>query len=974
MDKSLKALCDALKRIISYLKPQNNPVSFLLITGKINQGKTALLRQSNLTHYPIDGESSANFFYNQQGVILELGEAWLNQTENLIANTLKQLNRCHKSVRISGFIICVDANELLRVEPNQLPEYCKSHAQLLERFALALGYFVDTALLFTKLDALAGFSDFFQTDHPTELAKPLGFSLGLIKQRKKLLEIFRHRFDQMIEVLGQQTINKLHPARSTIKRTLIREFPLQLASLRVPAQAFLQNLPLNLFRIKAVYFTSSEQGGLSVDRLNKKIEKEYALTIQDKFPQSNNYRAYFIEGALKAFQEQTKRYIPQIPTSQKWLAGLSVGVLGIFLVWILQQHSKTTRLLDEASKELLTYETLFGQSNDKVPALYHLSLASSKLDQIPRNIISVPTIERLKTQLRTNTVNRLNDDFVPELLSNIEQILTDPSQSQIARYDALKIYLMLAKLEHYSEKLVTNWFINYWQGSSQQRSIDKQVLLLSNALKQPFQPFAINHQLVSDVRNYLNALPATYLYYTLAKNHFSQKKLGLDFKGFDLPIRELPFYYTKAGFKVEMAELPKIAAQLQEENWVLARQDLNDLLLSLEEAYCFEYLTWWQNFIRHTKPMHFQDYHQARQLTQTLHQGNTVNKLIELIQQQTGPEINEAPSHFNETVASHFTNLSLMSATAANELSQNLIELEKFVTTLSLINDQGRTVFEMTKSRFMGTSYSDPLSALYNRAKQLPEPVAEWAKQLADDSWFIFINESKGYLNSQWKRIVYKTYQHSIAAHYPLDPSQNNEVDLAEFDQFFAPHGTLNSFVNNNIKPFLDTSGPQWHPKELNGYVLPISNNTINELIRANVISNMFFPDGSAASKIEFSLQKINLDPIVANLELSIGNITLKDNQNSDSYTEFNWPQSNAKLSLSSIEGNHFELAETGPWAFFKMLQKVNVLVDSNDSSSLQILFEVNGNSGRYVLKTQNPINPFSPGILTGFELNPEVT
>lgn len=974
MDKSLNVLCEALKKILHHLKPQSNPISFLLMTGKINQGTTTLLRQSNLTHYPIDGESNAHFFYNQQGVILELGEAWLNQTENLIGRTLKQLNRCHKSVRISGVMICVDASELLKVEPANLLEHCKSHAQLLERFAQGLGYPVDAALLFTKLDGLAGFSDFFQTDHLTELAKPLGFSLGHVKHRRKLLEIYRQRFEQMIEVLGQQTINKLHPARSTIKRTLIREFPLQLASLRVPAQSFLQNLPLNLFHIKAIYFTSAEQGGHSVDRLNKKIEHEYALAIQDKFPQSNNYRPYFIEGALKAFQEQTKRYISHTSSRQKWLVGFAAGVIGLSLVWILQQHFKTTRLLDEASKELLAYETLFGQSSDKTSALYHLSLATNKLDQIPTSLISIPTIELLKTQLRSNTAHRLTDNFVPEMIASIEQILTNPSLSQIDRYQALKIYLMLAEPEHYSEEEVTSWFTHYWKTSSQQQNIDKQFLLLQNALKQPLQPLTINRQIVSDVRNYLNALPATYLYYTLAKNKFSQEKEEISVKGFDLPVKELPKYYTKDGFHDEVAEIPKIAAQLQQENWVLARQDLNNLPDSLEEAYFFEYLTWWQNFIKHTKPLHVQDYQQAKELTEILHKDNSVQKLIELIQQQTGPELSDGPSQFNEKIASHFTNFNLISASATKELSQNLSELEKFLTTLSLINDQGKSVFELTKNRFMNGSLSDPLSNLFNRSKQLPEPVAEWTKQLAGDCWFIFISESKNYLNHQWQEFVYKDYQQSIAAHYPLDPTQTNEVNLDEFDQFFAPHGRLNSFVNNYIKPFLDTSGPQWHPKELNGYVLPISNSTINELIRANVISNMFFPDDSGRSKIEFSLQKINLDPIVANIELSIGDTTLKDNQNSDSYKQFNWPQSNAKLTLHSIDGHRFELAESGPWAFFKMLQKVNVLVDSNDSSSLQILFEVNGNSGRYVLKTQNPINPFSPGILTGFDLKPEIT
>ena len=52
------------------------------------------------------------------------------------------------------------------------------------------------------------------------------------------------------------------------------------------------------------------------------------------------------------------------------------------------------------------------------------------------------------------------------------------------------------------------------------------------------------------------------------------------------------------------------------------------------------------------------------------------------------------------------------------------------------------------------------------------------------------------------------------------------------------------------------------------------------------------------------------------------------------------------------------------------MLQKVNVLVDEENSGSLQILFEINGNSGRYLLKTENPVNPFIPGILNGFNLS----
>ncbi|WED43635.1 type IVB secretion system protein IcmF [Legionella cardiaca] len=974
MDNSLNALCDALKRILSYLKPQTNAISFLLLTGKISQGKTTLLRQANLTHYPVDTENNANFFYNQQGVILELGEAWLNQSENLLTYTLKQLNRCHSNVRITGIVLCVDSGELLLTEPIQLLERCKSHTQLLERFGRSLGYCVDTALILTKLDTLAGFCDFFQTDHVNDLAKPLGFSLAATKQKNNLLEHYRQQFDQMIEVLGHQIINKLHPARSSVKRTLIREFPLQLASLRVPVQSLVQNITLQFFRLQAIYFTSAEQGGLSVDKLNKKIQHEYALAVQDRFPQANNYRAYFIDGAIRAIQEQTKRYTAQMGATQKWLIGLGTGIVGLSLVWVIQQHLKTSRLLDEASKELITYEMFLGQANDKTSALYHLSLASTKLQQIPTNILSVSVVEQLKRQLYSNAKHRLHDDFLPELITGIEKIILDPAQTQIARYQALKIYLMLGEPEHYSEAEVTRWFSDYWKANNQQNTMHKKLLLLQNALRQPMQPIRINRQLISDVRNYLNALPATYLYYTLAKNTFPSSTKTIVVEGFELPNRDLPYYYTKAGFREIIAALPTVSARLQRENWVLARQDLNNLHSQLEQAYCFEYVTWWQNFIRRTKPFHYQNYQQARQLTQSLYRTNAMSTLIKLIQQNTAPEPNENAVLFNQKIANEFTNLNLMSDSAANELTLNINELEKFLTTLSLVNDKGRTAFDLTKARFQGGTASDPLSTLYNRARQLPEPVATWAKQIADDTWYIFISESKSYLNQQWQQMVYNDYKMTIANRYPLDPLQTEEVSLIDFDRFFSPHGTLNTFVSNYLKPFLDTSNPQWQPKEVNGYVMPIASEITNELIRANVITNMFFSADNETSKIEFSLQKINLDPVVANLQLTIGQKTLTDNQGSDSFTQFSWPQSNAKLSLDSIEGNHYELEEIGPWAFFKMLQKVNVLVDSEDSASLQILFEVNGNSGRYLLKTQNQINPFSPGILTGFILKPEVT
>ena len=225
------------------------------------------------------------------------------------------------------------------------------------------------------------------------------------------------------------------------------------------------------------------------------------------------------------------------------------------------------------------------------------------------------------------------------------------------------------------------------------------------------------------------------------------------------------------------------------------------------------------------------------------------------------------------------------------------------------------------------------------------------------------------YINQQWQQTVYQEFQNAIAKRYPFDSAQQEEIAITDFNHFFSTNGSLNTFTENFIKPFLDVSSPEWKTKAVNDSVLPISPETIDTLVRANIITNMFFPYQSNESRIDFSLQKINLDPVVASLVLEIGDTRLTDNQSSESLIRFSWPQPGAKLALDSIEGNHYELAEQGTWALFKLLEKVNVLIDEQDSSSLQILFEVNSNSGRYLLKTNNQVNPFTPGILNGFVL-----
>lgn len=403
MKEKIDILCDGIKKILNQLKPQSTPFSFILITGITKEGKTTLLHQSKLYAYTFDADYNLNLFYNDHGIILEIDDEWINRSENLLANTFKRINQCHPKCRISGLLLCIDCAQLLSVEASQLSEHCTSYVEHLHRISQALGYRIDTGIIFNKIDVLVGFSEFFQSEHQNDLIKPLGFSILQANYRKQFLDQFHRQFDTMLETLGQQIISKLHPARSSAKRTLIREFPLQLSSLRIPIQTILQDISPTLCRLRAIYLTSAEQGGISIDRLNKKIEMEYALVVQDKYPQSNNYRPYFIQGAFASFQKSTKYHLPRFYVQYRTISLATFSTVGLLLIGILYHHINTTRLLNETNKELINYELSLNKENAHNEALYHLSLAQAKLDTMRANPLTSGVINELQNQVQYGT-------------------------------------------------------------------------------------------------------------------------------------------------------------------------------------------------------------------------------------------------------------------------------------------------------------------------------------------------------------------------------------------------------------------------------------------------------------------------------------------------------------------------------------------------------------------------------------------
>ena len=965
MSKSTHLLTDALKKIMNALKPHQKPRSFLLFIGLSQQGKTALMRQSPLQYIHVTGEHPADIFYNDAGIILDLSHAWISNNNALLQHTLKEINRCHKSFRITGLLLAINLDDLCIQDPDALKATLQRHVNLVKRFGHAINHRVPLMIVLTHLDGVAGFSDFFQQDHRNELANPLGFSLEWTKLAHKLVNDYSQKFDQFIQTLEQQILSKIHPVRSNVKRTLIREFPLQLNHLRIPLQTLLQLIPNHQCETQALYFTSAEQGGISMDLLNKKIQHDYSLIVREELPQSTNYRPYFIEGTLQACLISTPNTIPQVTHLREWQNRLLSVFFGLSIAWVAHVYfhaQKTLHAIDAALSS--SYDKKQHITATKVLQLDH---AANLLEKLPNSVSHKKAIQDLKMTIRYDKNNTIAHDFIPALRAEIEEKLLSTTETPELRYQALKIYLMLDDKKNRDTTQVINWYRQQWREKSEKTT--NNLRLLEQILRDDQLSIAIDKDLVQMVRNYLNALPIKYFYYSMVKSQLSSQTKSIAFDGFRLAASSIPIYFTKRGFNDVMVEIPAFAAHLEAEKWVLKRPKLEVLRANLEEAYCTDYVLWWKKFIEHSAMIHTESYHEALQLTETLSQADALPQFIHFIQEQTSPNFIDNNNLFNRSIANQFTELNLVSQFAINDLSNSMHELQPFLMTLNMVQDDGKTAFILSKSRFDDKGLSNPLTTLYAKSNQFPSPISTWTKQLADDIWFLLMNDTIHYINEQWKETVYLPFQQTIANRYPFDTSTNQDISIQDFNQFFAPQGTITRFLEVHLMPFLNTSSPQWTQKNVDNFMLPIAKSHLNELIRARVITAMFFPKNNKTSRIDFSLQKINLDPVVTRLKLSLGEKALNDTQASHSTVHFTWPQTDATLSLLSIEGKHYELNEHGPWALFKLLQKVNVFTDDDDTQKIEILFEINGNSGRYSLQTTNKINPFTPGILNGFAL-----
>ncbi len=137
------------------------------------------------------------------------------------------------------------------------------------------------------------------------------------------------------------------------------------------------------------------------------------------------------------------------------------------------------------------------------------------------------------------------------------------------------------------------------------------------------------------------------------------------------------------------------------------------------------------------------------------------------------------------------------------EVMASVQQLYHYMKAIQDAPDKGKAALEATKER-LALKDNDPIYALQQMATNLPKPLDSLVKDIADESWYVVRQEAIKYVEVRWQRDVYKEYKEKLASRYPFNSNASKDVSLKDFEVFFAPGGTLDTFYNNDLKLFID--------------------------------------------------------------------------------------------------------------------------------------------------------------------------
>jgi len=555
-------------------------------------------------------------------------------------------------------------------------------------------------------------------------------------------------------------------------------------------------------------------------------------------------------------------------------------------------------------------------------------------------------------------------------------------------YNTFRTYVMFNKLQHMDKQLVIDWFISHWEQELQGFGTNRKELQqhLVNLLNQELQPSSLDKNIVTSTRNLLLRVPVSQrIYGRIRTNPQYTQKIEL-LNEFGESVRStyeinpkvekslsLPILFTQQGYEsVDLSPKSQIISGIVNESWLLEsddqarvdfiKEDLDDISKKVKEHYLSEYRAYWLEVYNNLEVKPFKDLRHANDvltnfsdpvyspLLAILQVGANNTQLSNQIAANLADDNQEgakgkltsfAASNTPWTVVDkEFRSINVLLRESAkkpapiNQVLQRVRQLQEFVAEMTMSPDPFKKAFEVSKARYQSGA-GNAITSLRAYAKTAPKPLNRWLMSLADESWRVILQSAHGHVNSEWRTRVYGPYVQALAGRYPLVSSAQDELAILDFIEFFKPGGTIDTFQQEYVTPFLSTRNG-WSNKGVDNYSIGLSQKTLKQIQVAQSIKRVFFRESPEVPSLTFQLRPYHMQKNDARFMLEMGEERIAYSHGPKFWKKIKWTGNDEahriRILFEGLNDQQRSKTYEGPWAWFRLLDNSKLTSTPNSN------------------------------------------
>jgi type VI secretion system protein ImpL len=459
-----------------------------VMVGPPGAGKTTALRHSGLVFPFLDpqgggvrgvgGTRNCDWWFTNEAILLDTAGRYTTEADDhdeWIA-FLEQLHKYREEKPLNGVIVAISVSELLDATDDQIESVASKVRARIDEMQSTLKMVLPVYVVFTKVDLIAGFTEFFGDLKKSERTQAWGATLRLDQDKKEPGKIFDTEFDLLVKSLHMRGIKRMALERNRENKEKIYQFPLEFAAVKRNLSDFLaaafkpegtSGQPI----LRGFYFSSGTQEGRPLDRVVGAMGRAFGLrgAATEEPAQKPESKSYFLRdvftGVVFPDQDLASRSEGEIRRKRIQRFAVAAAAAFVALLFLIPAIiafgnnralvAKTEQVSNEAKD--VPWNNPSVSPIDKVDKLDHLRDHVLLLDQYEQDKplsygFFMYQGDKLSKPAREQYIASLREGFILPTKAALEEKLRRASGiNYVDDYNALKAYLLLNDALHLNE-------------------------------------------------------------------------------------------------------------------------------------------------------------------------------------------------------------------------------------------------------------------------------------------------------------------------------------------------------------------------------------------------------------------------------------------------------------------------------------------------------------------------------------------